>query len=159
MHKNWTNKSLNLPPQNEIYSTSPKTNGWIPKMMVWKIKSLRQSVQGRATMAKTIQCADGLEKVTPFKIRPVLVAMLDFKGVPRVWHSTNPLTLPQHASRAAPVGGAVSRVRGAWDRRTQQTMNATWATKKENNSSCFQKNGWFPNRKIRVQKFSNIFHS
>ena len=53
-------------------------------MMVWKIKSLRQSVQGRATMAKTIQCADGLEKVTPFKIRPVLVAMLDFKGVPRI---------------------------------------------------------------------------
>ena len=31
------------------------------------VSRLRQSVQGRATMAKTIQCADGLEKVTPFK--------------------------------------------------------------------------------------------
>ena len=31
------------------------------------VSRLRQSVQGRATMAKTIQCADGLEKVFFFK--------------------------------------------------------------------------------------------
>ena len=38
---------------------------------VWKIllfvPRLRQSVQGRVTMAETMQCADGLEKVIPFK--------------------------------------------------------------------------------------------
>ena len=31
------------------------------------VSRLRQSVQGRATMAKTIQCVDGLEKVVPFE--------------------------------------------------------------------------------------------
>ena len=31
------------------------------------VSRLRQSVQGRATMAKTVQCADGLEKVVPIK--------------------------------------------------------------------------------------------
>ena len=38
-------------------------------------------MQGRDTMAETIRCADGLEKVTPFKSSNFLVSMLDFWGV------------------------------------------------------------------------------
>ena len=43
------------------------------------VSRLRQSVEGRATMAKTIQCADGLEKVrNSLQTWQVLVSMLDF---------------------------------------------------------------------------------
>ena len=43
------------------------------------VSRLRQSVQGRATMAKTIQCAEGLEKVFPFKYGHLLgLSMLNF---------------------------------------------------------------------------------